>query len=285
MTPPQRRAPGAPASPRGPLARLWAQRHLILQLVRRDVSGRYKGSFGGAAWAVLTPMLMLAVYLFVFGVVFNPRRAATGAGPLSAADLSAFGISLFCGMLVHGLFSECLTRAPAVIVGQPAYVKRIVFPLEILPLVTVGAALFHFGVGLVVLLAGAALFGTLPGWHLFALPLVIVPLLLLSAGITWLFAALAVYLRDIGQLTGLLATVLLFLSPVFYPLDALPQDLRWLAIANPLSIPIEATRDLLLRARMPDLNVLAGYWAACAVVARLGLLWFEKTRRGFADVL
>ena len=118
----------------GAFARLWSHRRLLVQLVRRDVSGRYKGSFGGAAWAVMTPMLMLAVYLFVFGVVFNPRRAATGAAPLSAADLSSFGISLFCGMLVHGLFSECLARAPAVIGGQPAYVKRIVFPLEILPL-------------------------------------------------------------------------------------------------------------------------------------------------------
>ncbi len=269
----------------GAFARLWSHRRLLVQLVRRDVSGRYKGSFGGAAWAVMTPMLMLAVYLFVFGVVFNPRRAATGAAPLSAADLSTFGIGLFCGMLVHGLFSECLARAPAVIVGQPAYVKRIVFPLEILPLVTVGAALFHFAVGLVVLLAGAMLFGAPPGWHALALPLVVVPLLLLSAGVSWLFAALAVYLRDIGQLTGLLATVLLFLSPVFYPVDALPQDLRWLALANPLSIPIEATRDLLLRDRFPDMTVMAGYWLATAVFARLGLLWFDKTRRGFADVL
>jgi lipopolysaccharide transport system permease protein len=216
-------------------------RHLLMQLVVRDVAGRYKGSIGGLAWTVIQPVLMLAVYLFVFGLVFNPRRGASAP----AGDLTAFGLSLFCGMLVHGLFSECLIRAPGVIVSQPAYVKKIVFPLQLLPLVVLGSALFHFAVGLAVLLTGALIFGHPPGWTI--LWLLGGPAGALRAGVAWLFASLGVFLRDIGQLTGLAATVMMFLSPVFYPLEALPAQYRWMAYANPLTVPIEAVRDVLLR--------------------------------------
>ena len=256
-------------------------RHLLMQLVVRDVAGRYKGSIGGLAWTVIQPVLMLAVYLFVFGLVFNPRRGASAP----AGDLTAFGLSLFCGMLVHGLFSECLIRAPGVIVSQPAYVKKIVFPLQLLPLVVLGSALFHFGVGLAVLLTGALIFGHPPGWTILWLPVVVVPLVLLCAGVAWLFASLGVFLRDIGQLTGLLATVLMFLSPVFYPVQALPADWRWLALVSPLTVPIEGLRDLLLHQRMPNPAALAAYWAVALAVCWLGWAWFARTRKGFADVL
>jgi len=256
-------------------------RHLLMQLVVRDVAGRYKGSVGGLAWTVIQPVLMLAVYLFVFGLVFNPRR-----GPAAPADdLTAFGLSLFCGMLVHGLFSECLIRAPGSIVSQPAYVKKIVFPLQLLPLVVLGSALFHFGVGLVVLLVGALVFGHPPGWSVLLLPLVVAPLVALCAGVAWLFASLGVFLRDIGQLTGLAATVMMFLSPVFYPLEALPAQYRWMAYANPLTVPIEAVRDVLLRDRAPAFDTLAMHALVSVAVCWLGHAWFTRTRRGFADVL
>ncbi len=260
---------------------LAGHRHLLMQLVVRDVAGRYKGSFGGLAWTVIQPVLMLAVYLFVFGLIFNPRRGAGGP----PADLTAFGLSLFCGMLVHGLFAECLIRSPGTIVSQPAYVKKIVFPLQLLPLVVLGGALFHFAVGLGVLLAGATVFGHPPGWALLALPLVVLPLVLLCAGVGWLFASLGVFLRDIGQLTGLAATMLLFLSPVFYPVDALPAQYRWLVQINPLTVPIEALRDVVLRDQWPPLDALALHGLFCLAVAWLGHAWFGRTRRGFADVL
>lgn len=257
---------------------------MLWQLVRRDIAGRYRGSFGGLAWSLVTPVLMLGVYLFVFGYVFNPRHAA-GAAPAGGGDIAQLGLSLFCGVLVHGMFAECLVRAPSVIVGQPSYVKKIVFPLELLPLVTVGSALFHLLVALAVLLAGVVVFAGPPGVVALAAPFALAPLVLMSAGVAWLVASLGVFLRDIGQLTGLAATVLMFLSPVFYPVDALPPDWRWLAHASPLTVPIEALRDVLLRDRAPDAAALAGYWALALAVCVLGWQWFARTRKGFADVL
>lgn len=263
------------------MRRLFGLRHMLWQLVRRDIAGRYRGSFGGLAWSLVTPVLLLAVYLFVFGYVFNPRHAAQA----TEGGIARFGLSLFCGVLVHGMFAECLVRSPGVIIGQPSYVKKIVFPLELLPLVTVGGALFHLLVGLGVLLLGVAIFGDRPGAHALLVPLAIAPLVLLCAGVAWFVAALGVYLRDIGHVTGLAATMLMFLSPVFYPVEALPADWRWLAWASPLTVPIEALRDTLLHARMPDVAGLAGYWAVALAVCWLGWQWFAKTRRGFADVL
>lgn len=269
----------------GPLARLLGLRQLLWQLIRRDIAGRYRGSFGGLAWSLITPVLLLGVYLFVFGYVFNPRHAAGTPADAQSAGIVQFGLSLFCGVLVHAMFAECLVRSPGVIVGQPSYVKKIVFPLELLPLVTVGSALFHLLVGLAVLLLGVLALHGVPGPYAFAVPLALAPLVLMSAGVAWLTASLGVYLRDIGQLTGLAATMLMFLSPVFYPVEALPADVRWLAWASPLTVPIEALRDALLHRRMPDLAGLAAYWAVALAVFALGWLWFAKTRRGFADVL
>ena len=268
-----------------PLRRLLSLRHLWWQLVRRDIAGRYRGSFGGLAWSLITPVLMLGVYLFVFGYVFNPRHAAGGTTGAPGAGIVQLGLSLFCGVLVHGMFAECLVRSPGVVVGQPSYVKKIVFPLELLPLVTVGSALFHLLVGLAVLLLGVLLLHAVPGPYALAVPLALAPLVLMSAGVAWFAASLGVYLRDIGQLTGVAATMLMFLSPVFYPVEALPADWRWLAWASPLTVPIEALRDTLLHGRMPDVAGLAADWLVSLLVCGLGWFWFAKTRRGFADVL
>lgn len=288
MTPPApprtpRPPAAAPAAPPGTLRRLFGLRHMLVQLVVRDVAGRYRGSFGGIAWSLITPVLMLAVYLFVFGVVFNPRQPAAGGAP--PQGLAQFGLSLFCGILVHAMFAECLVRSPGVIVAQPSYVKKIVFPLELLPLVTVGSALFHLAVGVGVLLAGSVVLGAPPGWAVLALPLALAPLVLMCAGVAWFTASLGVFLRDIGQLAGLAATVMMFLSPVFYPVSALPADWRWLAWASPITFPIESVRGLLLRDALPDPAGLAGYWLLSLATCWLGWLWFDKTRRGFADVL
>lgn len=263
------------------MRRLLAQRHLLWQLARRDIAGRYRGSFGGLAWSLITPILLLAIYLFVFGYVFNPRHAP-GSSP---GGIVEFGLSLFCGVLVHSMFAECLVRAPVVITSQPSYVKKIVFPLELLPLVTVCSALFHLLVALAVLLLGVVLLFRVPGGHALALPLVLAPLVLMSAGVAWLTASLGVFLRDIGQLTGLLATVLMFLSPVFYPVQALPADWRWLALVSPLTVPIEGLRELLLHDRMPPSAALTAYWVVALAVCWLGWAWFARTRKGFADVL
>lgn len=266
-------------SPLSLMRQLAYNRHLLSQLVLRDVTGRYKGSFMGVAWSVINPVLMLLVYLFVFGVVFNARRGEAGS------NLSEFGLALFCGILVHGLFSECLVRAPSAIVSQPSYVKKIVFPLEILPLVSVGSALFHYLIGLAVLLAFTSASGNPPAPPALLLPLILLPLLLMGTGVAWLFSALAVYLRDVGQLTGLLSTLLLFLSPVFYPVSAVPKDLQFLMKLNPLTVPIEASRGILLHGQAPDWEMLAWYALISLASCWLGFAFFQKTREGFADVL
>lgn len=254
-------------------------RSLLLRLVRRDVASRYQGSAAGLLWSLATPLLMLAVYLFVFGYVFTPLRA-----PGASTALPTFGLGLFAGMLTHALFADCLIRAVHAIVSQPSYVKKIVFPVELLPLTVLGSALVQYAIGWGVLLAATlAVQGLSPAVVL--LPLVTLPLMLVCAGVALGIAALSVYLRDIGQLTGLASTVLMFLSPVFYPLDSLPDWLRRWMHLNPLTFPIEASRDLLLRGLTPD-------WAAWGVygLASVGVLWlgwatFEALRRGFADVL
>ncbi len=254
---------------------------LLTQLVRRDTAQRYRGSLLGMCWSFLTPLLMLAVYTFVFSVVFRARWN-TG-GPQD--DPVSFALILFCGLIVHSLLAECLTRAPGIIIMHGNYVKKVVFPIEILPLLPLGSALFHFTVSFLVLLAAQlALIGQIHATVLL-LPLVLTPLVILAAGICWALAALGVYLRDIGQLSGLLATVLLFLSPVFYPAEALPEHFRPLLYANPLTLIIENARAVILWGKPPAWSGLVAYAVFAVSCAFAGYFCFAKTRRGFADVL
>jgi lipopolysaccharide transport system permease protein len=192
---------------------------------------------------------------------------------------------MFAGMIVHGLIAEVLTRSPTLILAHTNYVKKVVFPLAVLPLVPIGSALFHAGISLIVLLLGQLLIvGHIP-LTIWMAPLVLVPFVVLAAGIGWLLASLGVFLRDIGQTTALLVTVLLFLSPVFYPLSALPESLRPLIQANPLTFIIEQMRHVLLAGTQPDWGGLLVYLMVALVVAWGGFAWFQKTRKGFADVL
>ena len=260
---------------------LYKHRGLLFKLIQRDVAGRYRGSVMGGLWSLITPVLMLLIYLFVFGVVFNARRSGVEPG----SGMADFGLWLFAGMLVHGLFGECLTRAPSAVVGQPSYVKKVIFPLEILPLVVVGSAFFHALVGIGVLLCGLCIVRGGISETVLWLPLVWLPLILLCAGVTWLVAALAVYLRDIGQMTGLVATVLLFLSPIFFSASSLPEHYRPLLKLNPLTVPIEMSRSILLDGMAPVWGVLGMHSLMGVVVAWLGLATFQKLRPGFADVL
>lgn len=262
------------------LAAGWRQRSLLLELVVRDVSGRYRGSAMGMLWSLLTPVLMLAIYTFVFSVVFKSRW-----GEDQSAGKMVFALNLFAGMLVHGLVAECLNRAPGLIIGNVSYVKKVVFPLGILPWVGLGSALFHALIGLMVLLVFEfAIYGGLP----LTAPLVLLvwlPLLVGMLGVMWLLAALGVYLRDIAQLTGILTTILMFLSPVFYPATALPEPYRTVLYLNPLTFLIEQTRAVLLDGVAPDWLGLVMAMIVASVVAMLGYNGFKKMRRGFADVI
>lgn len=256
-----------------------AHRELIADLVKRDFIGRYKGSVIGIAWSLLHPLFMLAVYTLVFSVAFKARW---GVGDESKAT---FALALFSGMIVHGFFAECLNRAPTLITSQPNYVKKVVFPLEILPWTVVISALLHFLVSLALLFAFSVAAGIYPQPEAILIPIIMLPLVLLTLGMTWLFAALGVYLRDITQGMSIMTTVLLFLSPVFYPSSALPENFRLIITLNPITIPIEQLRDILFW----DKPISWELWGISMLFgtnfAWIGFWWFQKTRRGFADVL
>lgn len=255
-------------------------RELVGQLVRQEVLGRYRGSVMGMAWSLLTPLLMLAIYTFVFSTIFGSRwNVGTTQGK------GEFAVILFAGLAVYSLFSDCVIRAPGMVLGNANYVSRIVFPLELLPVVAMGNALFHFAASLVVWgLVSAWIMGGLP-WSMLLLPVVLIPLVAGTLGVSWILASLGVYLRDVGQVTTLLVTALLFLSPIFYPVEAVPEPYRWVVLANPMGYMVETARGVLVFGRLPSLQ---GFIVATGVglaLAWVGFWWFQKTRKGFADVL
>lgn len=267
------------ASPREIAASLWRNRGLAVALTKREVVGRYRGSFMGILWSFFNPVFMLAVYTFVFSVVFKARWSG------GSESRTEFALVLFAGMIVFGLFSECVNRAPGLILSNVNYVKKVVFPLEILPFVSLGAAAFHLLVSVAVWLIFYIVFFGVPHPTILLLPIVLLPLILFTLGVSWMLASLGVYLRDVGQIVGVFTTALLFLSPIFYPVTALPVEYQTLLHLNPLTPVIEQTRQVLVWGKLPDLGFWAAAMAAGAAVAWLGFVWFQKTRKGFADVL
>ena len=259
---------------------LWRNRQLIVQMTRREVAGRYKGSALGLAWSFFNPVFMLAVYTFVFSVIFKARW---GVG--SEESKTQFAVVLFVGMIVHGLFAEVLNRAPGLILSNVNYVKKVVFPLEILPVISMGAALFHSVISLGVLLIAFVIFNGYLHWTVVFIPLVLLPLVILTLGLAWMLASLGVFLRDVGQTIGIITTVMMFLAPVFYPVTALPEEFRPWLMANPLTFIIEQAREVLIWGHLPDWFGLGVYALAATAVAWMGYAWFQKTRKGFADVL
>lgn len=259
---------------------LWRNRQLIMQMTKREVVGRYQGSALGLIWTFLNPVFMLAVYTFVFSVVFKARW---GVG--SEESKTQFAVVLFVGMIVHGLFAEVLNRAPSLILSNVNYVKKVVFPLEILPVVSMGAALFHSLISVGVLLIAFVLFNGNLHWTAVLITLVMLPLVILTLGLAWMLASLGVFLRDVGQTIGIITTVMLFLAPVFYPVTALPEEMRPWIMANPLTFIIEQAREVLIWGRVPNWTGLGIYTAVAVVMTWAGYAWFQKTRKGFADVL
>jgi len=220
------------------------------------------------------------VYTFVFSVVFQMRW---GLG--EEESKTQFAVVLFVGMIVHGLLAEVLNRAPNLILSNVNYVKKVVFPLEILPVVSMGAALFHSLVSFGVLLLAFALFNGFLHWTAVLAPLVVLPLVILTLGLAWILASLGVFLRDVGQTIGVVTMVMLFLAPVFYPITAVPEELRPLMMANPLTFIIEQAREVLIWGRLPNWAGLGIYTLIATTVAWAGYAWFQKTRKGFADVI
>ena len=260
---------------------LWRNRQLIVQMTKREVVGRYQGSAMGLAWSFLNPVFMLVVYTFVFSEIFKSRWGGIGGDD----SKTQFAVVLFVGMIVLSLFSEVLNRAPSLILSNVNYVKKVVFPIEILPVIAMGAALFHSFISLGVLLAAFALFNGYLHWTAVFTPLVLLPLVILTMGLAWMLASLGVFLRDVGQTIGIITTVLMFLSPVFYPITAVPERFRPIIMANPLTFIIEQAREVLIWGHLPNWLGLGTYTLAAVAIAWAGYAWFQKTRKGFADVL
>lgn len=255
-------------------------RELLCTLVKRELVSRYKGSLLGIVWSFLIPLVMLVIYTVVFSGIFKSRWG--GDGGESKAE---FALILFAGLAVFNFFGECVNRAPGIIVSNTNLVKKVVFPLELLAWVTIASALFNLLVSLMILLVVQLLLnGTLP-WTVLLFPLIMAPLTLFSLGLVWFLSALSVFIRDVGQVTGLVTTGLLFLSAVFFPASALPQGYQWLGFINPVAIAVEWGRGVLIFGVVPSVFGLAAMTLVGLVVAYLGFVWFQKSRKGFADVL
>lgn len=252
---------------------------LIIQMTTREVIGRYRGSMLGIAWSFFNPLIMLAVYTVVFSTVF---QAKWGVGSDSKTE---FALVLFVGMIVHGVLAESMNNSPSLMLKNASYVKKVVFPLEILPWVVMGSTLFHALISVVVWLLFYVVVNQTLQWTVVFLPLVLIPLVLFSMGVSWLLASLGVYIRDIGQMMGVLTTVLLFMSPIFYPASMLPEPYQTIIYLNPLTFVIEQARDVLMWGNVPNWSGMAIAYVVSLLVAWLGFFWFQKTRKGFADVL
>lgn len=268
-----------PATPIEMVASLWRNRSLIHASAKREVLGRYRGSALGLLWSFFNPLFMLAVYTFVFSEIFKARWSA------GSESKTEFALVLFAGLIIFNLFAECINRAPGLILSNVNYVKKVVFPLEIMPFVALLSALYHSLISLLVWLAAYMMLFGLPHPSTLYLPLIVLPFGLFIMGLSWALASLGVFLRDVGQFIGVAVMTLMFLSPIFYPATALPENYRHLLFLNPLTPVIELTRDVLYWGKTPDFVLLGIYWLATAVVAWLGFAWFQKTRKGFADVL
>ena len=278
MTVPAQRRSSA-SSLVGPFGAWLRHRSLILQMTQRDILGRYRGASFGLLWSLISPFFMLLIYTVAFGYLLKSRWPGT------SGNIADFAMLLSVGLIVHGFFAECLTRAPQLVVSNSNLVKRIVFPLEVLPWTMVLSALFHaFANFLVFVALNLALRGelvpTLP-----LLPLVMLPLAIAALGVGWLLSSLSVYLRDIGQVTGLLSTAMLFLSSAIVPVDTLPEHYQWVFRLNPLTFIIDQAREVAFWGRMPDWSGLGLYTIGAIMFACLGYAVFQKMRRGFADVL
>jgi len=261
------------------IASAWRNRALILKLARRDIESRYRGSFLGMFWSIMQPLSMLAVYTFFFGIVLKARWHE------GVESKTEFALVLFAGLTLFNLLAENLSRAPGLILVNTNYVKKVVFPLEVLPWISFLSALFHMLISIGVLLFAYVVVMGMPHWTLVLVPLVIAPYALFIMGINWFLSATGVYVRDIGQGINLVQTALLFLSPVFYPLTSLSEEWRPWFYLNPLTFAIEQFRNLVIWGVDPSWGWLMVYWLLGIAFAWAGFAWFQLTRKGFSDVV
>ena len=267
-------------NPMRPFESLWASRELLIQIVQRDIKSRYRASMFGLFWMVATPLFMLAVYTFVFSVIFKARW-----GDSFGDSKSAFALIIFCGFSVFNIFSEGISSACNVITGNQNFVKKVVFPLEILPVASVLTATTFGLVWMLILLLGIIIFINKLYLSAICLPFILLPLILFTTGIAWFLASIGTFFRDLQHAIGIILQALFFMSPILYPLEMVPESLRPALLLNPLTTIVEQTRGILLFGHWPDWPQLALLTGISLLIFHLGYVWFMKTKRGFADVV
>lgn len=267
------------AGPFSVLTSAWGHRDLILRLARRDIEARYRGSLLGVTWSLLVPLAMLTVYTFVFSVVFNARWNVATQGR------AQFALVLYAGLILFNFLAECINRAPSLMLENAIYIKRIVFPLEILPWVVVVVAAFNAMIGMLALLLGYVVLLGIPPLTSLLFPLMLAPLVLLALGSTWFLSSLGVFLRDIQQFIPVLMTIVMFGSPILYPPDALPPSFAPFVRLNPIAVTVEQGRRMLFGGGPANWRLLVPHVLGGWLVAWLGLMWFRRTRKAFADVV
>lgn len=252
---------------------------LSLQLARRDIEVRYRGTSLGWLWAFLAPLLMLGVYTLAFKYIFKVRWPGAGDSSID------FALHLFAGLLIFQAMAECWGRSSRLIMEQPHLVKKVVFPLALLPWAPVANALFHAGISMMLLLVVATIWGVTPQWKWLLLPLILLPMALLFWGGSLLLGALGVFMRDLPQVVTLVVGLLQFLSPVFYPVSALPPLVQTIIGWNPLTVFIEQVRGLVFNGHQPSLLMWAQSLLVSCLMAMLGYALYRRVRAGFADVI
>lgn len=267
-------------NPVGVLYNIYLGRHLLRQFARREVESRYRGSFLGVVWSLIVPLFMLTIYTFVFSVIFKARWH-----PQEQGSQFEYAVALFAGLIAFNVFAEMVNRSPGLVVSNPNYVKKVVFPLEILPVSVLVSALFHALIGVFALIVVKVVLMGNVSMTVILLPLAALPLVGLTLGVGWFLASLGVYVRDTPHAVGVATQILFFLTPIIYPIEAVPEGLRPILRLNPLSEIVESFRCVLVWNQAPDWSVWLRVMIASAVVVLLGYTWFMKTKAGFADVI
>jgi lipopolysaccharide transport system permease protein len=257
---------------------IWRHRSLVLELTKREFSGKYRGSFGGIVWSFAQPLFLLTVYTIAFGVILKARWGFSGS-------TREYALMLFAGLIVFNAFSEVLTKSTTLITANPNFVKKVVFPLELLPVITVTTALIHALIGVGVWLAGYIFLMGAPKASIFVFPLVLICFVPVLLGMGWLLSSVGVVVKDISQLTGMLNHTLLFLTPIFYSIEAAPALLQNLLMLNPLTFIVEQFRLVLFYGQMPALKGLAVYFGLASAFAWASYVLFKRLRPTFADMV
>lgn len=263
-----------------PLKDLWKNRQLIKNFSQREILSRYKGSFFGLFWSFLTPLIMITVYTFVFSVVFKGKWGQT-----SSTNPYEFAVIMFCGLIVFNIFNETVNRAPTLITSNVNYVKKVIFPLEILPLTVLVSSLLHASISVVILLIATNIFIKISTFTVILGLIILVPLIFLTVGVALILAALGVYVRDISYTVTLLTNVLFYITPIFYPIEAVPVFLQKFMYLNPLTVIVNDFRRVMIWGESPNWTQLGIMFVVSYFIFTIGYFFFKKIQRGFADVL